>query len=111
MSEMKQSIREEIAFKQWLCGSPDNTDTRQGWNEILNRDYWLKQADSIISLFKEYVKGKELTFEQAREISVDVLGIDCVRKIGEENSIIGYKIGQIQKATVHATISKVMEGL
>ena len=70
-----------------------------------------KKTDSIISLFKEYVKGKELTFEKAREISVDVLGIDCVRKIGEENSIICYKIGQIQKATVLATISKVMEGL
>ena len=44
------SLRKQIAYDKWLMGSPDSPDTRKGWSEALNQDYWLKQADSIISL-------------------------------------------------------------
>ena len=103
MIEKKLSIREEIAFKQWLCGSPDNTDTRQGWNEILNRDYWLKQAGSIIHDFAEYVQGCELTDEETFN-----LGFKTFYR-AESTELFAYSEG-VNDAS-HATISKVMEGL
>ena len=78
-------------------------------NSILS---FLDSPDSPYVLKSEVVKRirkAELSPDEAREIGVNVLGIDCVRKIGEENPIMAYKIGQIQKADVLATIQKAVD--
>lgn len=46
-----ETIREEVAFNLWLMSAPDTELTRKGWREILNKVYWLEQADKILSLF------------------------------------------------------------
>jgi len=48
--EIKQEVREQIAYTMWLMGCPDTVGTRQGWKKILNMEYWLKQADPILSI-------------------------------------------------------------
>ena len=68
-------------------------------------------VDSIINLMLAKVEAAGLTPEKALAISTEVLGMDCVRKIGEENPIIGYKVGQIQKATAKAQLQAIKDRL
>lgn len=50
-----------------------------------------------------------LTDEEAKNISIDVLGLDLVALTGNNNPSLAYKIGKIQQETVDAQIAKLQK--